>query len=98
MNIFKKTLKFNLTEGRFQELRLTRIIQLRNIVAHNRGSVSAVFLARAGAQIDKIGERAKVSNLYAVQNFLTRTAIRLDSDAATKFELETSGDGTPLPL
>ena len=95
---FNKTLNFNLTAGRFQELRLTRIIQLRNIIAHNRGLISTLFLARAGAKADVVGQRAQSSNLYTVQNFLMRIAIRLDTESAAKFGLKLDGIGEPLLL
>ena len=67
--------------------RLNRIIQSRNIIAHNRGLVNQLFLQRSGSKIDKIGEHVKIGHALRTAGYLESLISKIDREAVSKFNL-----------
>jgi len=81
-------LKFDLFAKDDQYERAVRIIEVRNLLVHNRGVVNRIFLSRVPDLNMRPGETMKLS-LDAVDDltFLVRSASDIDMRAAEKFGL-----------
>jgi hypothetical protein len=67
--------------------RLNRIIQIRNIISHNRGVVNRLFMQRSGSKIDKLGEHVKAWRAIRVAGYLDNLIDKIDREAVLKFQL-----------
>jgi hypothetical protein len=67
--------------------RLNRIVQVRNIITHNRGIVSQFYLHRSGSKSDKLGTQVRVHSPLKTASYLRGLADKLDRHARTKFSL-----------
>jgi hypothetical protein len=67
--------------------RLNRIIQTRNIIAHNRGEVNRLFLQRSGSKVDKIGTHVVVGDALRTARYLETLINKIDQEAVAKFSL-----------
>ena len=76
------TLKHWLTKKR-----LNRLVQMRNIIAHNGGMVNRTYLLRSGDKRQKPGELIRVGFALTTAKYLSRLARRIDVEATAKFPL-----------
>lgn len=76
------TLSHSLTK-----LRLNRAIQIRNIIAHNRGIVNDVFIFRSGSKVDRVGDKVKTIHPLVISGYLAQLVDKLDVEARKKFDL-----------
>ncbi|WP_370030928.1 hypothetical protein [Qipengyuania mesophila] len=86
---FKEKLKFKLFKNRFQKLRMTRLVQIRNVISHNRGRINSIFLDRVGCKIDQLGQRVIIRNVHAANCFFTRLALQIDRAILGKYQIAT---------
>jgi hypothetical protein len=62
-----------------------KIMNIRNIITHNRGVANSVFLSRDSSHKEGIGDPEKIRNFSRVNNYLTILAKKLDARAILKF-------------
>lgn len=67
--------------------RLNRLIQIRNIIAHNRGIVNRTYLHKSGSKSDKLGERVNARFPLLTTSYLDNLAEKIDREAVSKFKL-----------
>jgi hypothetical protein len=67
--------------------RLNRIIQIRNIIAHNRGIVNRLFLQRSGSKSDILHQHVKVGHALRTAGYLEVLINKIDREAVLKFNL-----------
>ncbi len=75
--------------------RAVRIIEMRNLIVHNRGIVNRVFQTRTGTTSPEIGQPIELSPKSVVSDldFLAESVIEIDKRAALKFRLVCTGMG-----
>ncbi|MFM7859453.1 MAG: hypothetical protein ACKO96_47900 [Flammeovirgaceae bacterium] len=76
--------------GSLTRLRLSRLIQIRNVITHNRGVVNGVFLNRSQSKRDKLEDLVWVPHPVRLSGYLTGLVRAIDDEATTKFQLEES--------
>lgn len=89
-----KRFGFNLFDQVDDRERAIRLVDLRNIIVHNRAVVDRKFLARQSEGQVHLGDRVEldVHEVFRELDFLTRSAFDIDKRAADKFKLP---QGTP---
>ena len=88
-------LGFSLYEGEDNYGRATRIVETRNVIVHNRGAVTRLYVARVGETNRAVGEVIELSadEFFGDLNFLTRSAFDIDARAVAKWGLPTDSAG-----
>ena len=74
-------LGIRLTMSKISQRRLARIVQIRNVISHNRGLVNHVFASRVGAKIDRVGEPVKMPSMVSADRYLMALAKAFDGAA-----------------
>jgi hypothetical protein len=69
------------------KLRLNRMIQIRNIVTHNRGIANKLYLHRSKSKIDSVDEHVRVAFSLRAAKYLDRLVEKLDQEVASKFDI-----------
>lgn len=87
-DLLKKNFGFALFESEFTKLRVNRLIQKRNIIAHNNGIINSRFIDQVGCKIDQLDDRVKVRNAFFSFVYLSSLAASIDKRASRKFSLE----------
>jgi hypothetical protein len=84
-------LGFSLFEDDESYARATRIVETRNVIVHNRGAVTRLYLARVGTTNRAVGEviELDVDEFFADLNFLARSSFDIDVRAVSKWSLPT---------
>ncbi len=78
--------------NKLTRLRLNRLIQIRNIVAHNRGLVNELYLFRSKSKSDRLGQSVKIPNALRAADYFFGLVNAMDREAMIKFNLPI---GTP---
>ena len=68
-------------------LRLNRYIQMRNIIAHNRGIVNRTYLFRSKSKVDEERHPVKTQHPTRPARYLGSLARAIDNEAVMKFAL-----------
>ena len=79
-------LKFPLASGDLLE-DAVRLIEIRNIIVHNRAIVSAISARRVPSLSSHLGKRLKIPDIWKDRFFLRQLALDIDVRAAKKFDL-----------
>ena len=68
---------------------VVKTVETRSIVVHNRCRINQRFLERAGGVKEEIGHTLNInpSDLLLMSRYFDKLAKRIDSMAATKFEI-----------
>jgi hypothetical protein len=82
---FTQNFKFPLFTTGMRELRISRLIQIRNIIIHNRAHVNALFVSKAGSKADKVGKPVNLPDVRSVDRYLINAAQDIDDRAISKF-------------
>ena len=90
---FSTHFKFPLVDPGIGKARLNRLVQIRNVISHNRGIVNAIFMKRAGCRADRIGSEVSLPNLHSTDRYLSKLAEAIDHRAITKFNIPCSAMG-----
>lgn len=85
---FVNNLKMKLFESWMEKRRLNRLIQIRNIIAHNRGVINQQFMGKCGAKFDKIGDKVIIPNVSLVDRYVINLAQKFDRRLVQKFKIE----------
>ena len=76
-----------LQKSKITPKRLNRLIQIRNIITHNRGIVNSLYITRSGSRSDRLGDAVSVPHPLRTSGYLQRLAVLLDAQAVQKFGL-----------
>ena len=73
--------------------RAVRVIEVRNLIVHNRGIVNRTFQVRTGDSAVELGKALQLAPLAVMSDsdFLAKSVIDIDARAASKFDLCRSG-------
>lgn len=86
-DIMDKELGIDSLSKPLTKLRLNRIIQVRNIISHNRGIVNDIFITRSKSKRDSVGESVRFWKPLVAAKYLDGLMRRIDEEAVTKFGL-----------
>jgi hypothetical protein len=86
---FREKFGFSIVVNWLQEKRLARLIQIRNVIAHNRGKINRLFLFKVGAKFDREHALVGIPDLSATDSYLIDLAQSIDQRAILKFGLPT---------
>ena len=86
---FDEKFGFKIVDGWLQEKRLARLIQIRNVIAHNRGKINALFISKVGAKYDVEGQPVGIPDIHSTDRYLIDLAQSIDRRAIDKFGLPT---------
>jgi hypothetical protein len=82
----KQRLGFELFDNEEELKRTIRIVELRNLLVHNRGAVNRIFLSRVPDAPEKLGQRVMVAmEVGGDLRFLLNVCRATDARAAAKF-------------
>jgi hypothetical protein len=92
---FEEKLGLKLTDTQEQLEAAVRLIEIRNIIVHNRGFVNGVFAKRVPDFSTPIGSRIKLELLETLPQaiYLVKLADQIDFRAVEKFNLPTISTG-----
>ncbi|VXD01845.1 hypothetical protein [Sphingomonas sp. AX6] len=83
----EKSLGLKVLRRPLTRLRLTRFIQMRNVITHNRGMANQIYLSKSGSKRDRLGERVKIGKPLRVLKYLDHLVAEIDAEAVAKFSL-----------
>lgn len=88
---FNKVFKFELFAKTYQLEAVQELIEIRNLVVHNRSIVNRTFRQKTGLDVP-LGERLPVGQDTLIHAFavIIQAALRIDLGASAKFSLATS--------
>ncbi len=84
---------FFLFPNRITKLRLRRIIEIRNLIVHNRSKINRKFMDAAGSKFDVYGQLVRLGNTRIMDRYLTNLAAEIDQRAREQFKLKKEVDG-----
>lgn len=87
-DLLEKNFGFSLFERNITKVRVNRLIQKRNIIAHNNGTVNNRFIDQVGCKLDQVGMRVKIGQAYFRFRYLSSLAASIDKRASEKFSLD----------
>jgi len=90
----EKKLSFKLLDLKDDVQRVTRLIELRNLIVHNRGIVNQRFLSKVRDNSFALGQNVAISpEIVDDLRCMKKIASSIDSKATVKFKLPTMVDG-----
>jgi hypothetical protein len=81
---------FGLFQTKIRKIRIKRIVEIRNLVVHNRGIINNTFMKKTGSRYDTLGTLVKFPHPVIVIKYLDSAAIDIDRHANEKFTLGNS--------
>jgi hypothetical protein len=78
-------LRVGATEDELQHL--TLLIEIRNLLVHNRGIVNAIFLAKTQSIKWEVGQKVTIDAFDKGLIFSAQSVAQLDIEACSKFDL-----------
>jgi hypothetical protein len=87
-----KKLDFQILDSSEPFSRAVRIIEVRNLLVHNRGIVNRIFHSRTGDSSLEIGSLIKLTprSMISDLDFLAKSVLDIDERAPLKFSLARS--------
>ena len=82
-----KNFEISALSNRLTSLRLNRIVQVRNIISHNRGVANRLFMERSASKTDHIGTHVKAGHAIRAASYLETLIEKIDREAVSKFEI-----------
>ena len=79
---------FGILNGRLRRLRLRRIIEIRNMIVHNRARKSHRFVDQIGAKFDRFGDVVRFPHPLNIDDYLHNAAVDIDLIAKKHFGLK----------
>jgi hypothetical protein len=89
----KKKFSFDVFENKLQRLRVRRLVEIRNIVVHNRSIINRVFIRKVGFKSDKLGQFVSVPSALMYDRYFNGLARQIDQRARGKFNLRSEVHG-----
>ena len=89
----KKSLSFPIFDHWLTKRRVKRIVEIRNLIVHNRSTINETFIEKVGCKHDRFGSQVSVPNAVGVLRYLDALANDIDCRAAVKFMKETVSNG-----
>lgn len=83
-----KKFGFRIFSTKIQALRVKRIVEIRNILVHNRGILNQTFIGKVGAKADKLSVKIRVPMPLGTDKYLNFVAAEVDKRAILKFGLK----------
>ena len=83
----RSNLGINLTSSSYAKIKLSRIIQARNIATHNRGIVNKVYIFKTGSRRSPLGSPVKFYSPIFANRWLANIASNLDRQILTKLSV-----------
>ncbi|MFM2410392.1 MAG: hypothetical protein RL481_1220 [Pseudomonadota bacterium] len=84
---------FYLLEHKITKLRLKRLIEIRNLIVHNRSKINRKFIDAVGSKSDFYGDLVRLGNTRAIDEYLINLAADIDGRAQKQFKLRKAIDG-----
>jgi hypothetical protein len=81
---FENNHSIEMVNGEFAKIRLSLIIQIRNLIAHNRGVVNSVFVFKTGTKRLSLGDYVRQYDPIYTNRWLTSVAQNLDAQVVSK--------------
>jgi hypothetical protein len=96
----KDKLGFELFSHEAQLERTVLIVELRNLLIHNRGVVNRIFLSKLSNFPTKLGEKVILKDVFQDIYYLTKLVVEIEKRATEKFGLprETTRGPIDCPL
>jgi hypothetical protein len=96
----EREFKFPLFPDPKQLMKAIRLVDIRNVIVHNRGSVNAHLVQRQPEFAGQIGFSMVLTNadVRNAETFLTEAAEDIDLRAIAKFGIPTAPDSSPRPV
>ena len=80
-----KNLNFDIFPRRLRSLRMRRLVEVRNLIVHNRSVINHQFIEKCGSKFDKFGSNIVFPNPIRTLKYLDRVAHDIDFEACKKF-------------
>lgn len=84
----QKSTGFQLFPNNISLLRASSLMNVRNLITHNRGIINSLYFSRTRKKNVRIGEKVEVPDALKAQRYLTTLAKDIDSRACLKFDFD----------
>lgn len=78
-------LNFPIFKDTDEETNMVQIIEVRNLLVHNRGQINRRFISRTDGDMSKLGKAVDLGNPMDRLQFISAHAFRVDQEARKKF-------------
>jgi hypothetical protein len=91
-NELRSRFGFFLFAKRITKYRLRRIIEVRNLIIHNRSKINRKFIDAAGSKFDVYGQLVRLGNTRLMDRYLINLAADIDQRAQQQFNIKKAKD------